>query len=177
MHWSDCVCVCVCLWFSAERVGGISYASDWRVGSQRLQTPRGSSTVWAEGPVRRQQEEEEKQRLQEEDAAAAKVTSASCSPCLTSHKSRSAWRDKLHSPKRWNILHGFLLMVAVCLCLCLCRQLDWRPEKKGEVRKRHEKVVIIRNMFHPSDFEVQGHTHMHTHPYKHTHTHTVHWGY
>ncbi|XP_030601906.1 17S U2 SnRNP complex component HTATSF1 [Archocentrus centrarchus] len=33
------------------------------------------------------------------------------------------------------------------------KQLDWRPEKKGEVRKRHEKVVIIRNMFHPSDFE------------------------
>ncbi|XP_044078186.1 HIV Tat-specific factor 1 [Siniperca chuatsi] len=33
------------------------------------------------------------------------------------------------------------------------KQLDWRPEKLGEVRKRHEKVVIIRNMFHPSDFE------------------------
>ncbi|KAF6715791.1 HIV Tat-specific factor 1 [Oryzias melastigma] len=33
------------------------------------------------------------------------------------------------------------------------KQLDWRPEKKGDVRKRHEKVVIIRNMFHPSDFE------------------------
>ncbi|XP_041864148.1 HIV Tat-specific factor 1 [Melanotaenia boesemani] len=33
------------------------------------------------------------------------------------------------------------------------RQLDWRPEKQGETRKRHEKVVIIRNMFHPSDFE------------------------
>ncbi|KAF7663547.1 hypothetical protein LDENG_00207960 [Lucifuga dentata] len=33
------------------------------------------------------------------------------------------------------------------------RQLDWRPEKQGEIRKRHEKVVIIRNMFHPSDFE------------------------
>ncbi|XP_070699212.1 17S U2 SnRNP complex component HTATSF1 [Pempheris klunzingeri] len=33
------------------------------------------------------------------------------------------------------------------------RQLDWRPEKAGEARKRHEKVVIIRNMFHPSDFE------------------------
>ncbi|KAM8834600.1 17S U2 SnRNP complex component HTATSF1 isoform 2-T2 [Synchiropus picturatus] len=33
------------------------------------------------------------------------------------------------------------------------KQLDWRPEKKGELRKRHEKVVIIRNMFHPSDFE------------------------
>ncbi|KAA8586782.1 17S U2 SnRNP complex component HTATSF1 [Etheostoma spectabile] len=33
------------------------------------------------------------------------------------------------------------------------KQLDWRPEKQGEVRKRHEKVVIIRNMFHPSDFE------------------------
>lgn len=60
-------------------------------------------------------------------------------------------------------------MVAVCLRLCLCRQLDWRPEKKGEVRKRHEKVVIIRNMFHPSDFEVQRDTHMHIHAYKHTH--------
>lgn len=33
------------------------------------------------------------------------------------------------------------------------KQLDWRPEKQGEVRKRHEKVVIIRNMFHPRDFE------------------------
>ncbi|XP_053502003.1 HIV Tat-specific factor 1 [Ictalurus furcatus] len=33
------------------------------------------------------------------------------------------------------------------------KQLDWRPEKKGEVRKRHERVVIIQNMFHPSDFE------------------------
>ncbi|XP_037604027.1 HIV Tat-specific factor 1 [Sebastes umbrosus] len=33
------------------------------------------------------------------------------------------------------------------------KQLDWRPEKQGDVRKRHEKVVIIRNMFHPSDFE------------------------
>ncbi|XP_071362129.1 17S U2 SnRNP complex component HTATSF1 [Trachinotus anak] len=33
------------------------------------------------------------------------------------------------------------------------KQLDWRPEKQGEARKRHEKVVIIRNMFHPSDFE------------------------
>lgn len=33
------------------------------------------------------------------------------------------------------------------------KQLDWRPEKQGDARKRHEKVVIIRNMFHPSDFE------------------------
>ncbi|XP_034168220.2 HIV Tat-specific factor 1 [Pangasianodon hypophthalmus] len=33
------------------------------------------------------------------------------------------------------------------------KQLDWRPEKKGEVRKRHERVVIIQNMFHPTDFE------------------------
>ncbi|XP_061755219.1 HIV Tat-specific factor 1 [Nerophis ophidion] len=33
------------------------------------------------------------------------------------------------------------------------KQLDWRPEKQGDVRKRHEKVIIIRNMFHPSDFE------------------------
>ncbi|XP_032993163.1 HIV Tat-specific factor 1 isoform X1 [Lacerta agilis] len=32
--------------------------------------------------------------------------------------------------------------------------LDWRPEKKdGSVRMRHERVIIIRNMFHPSDFE------------------------
>ncbi|XP_034297521.1 HIV Tat-specific factor 1 [Pantherophis guttatus] len=32
--------------------------------------------------------------------------------------------------------------------------LDWRPEKKGEkVRLRHEKVIVIRNMFHPNDFE------------------------
>ncbi|XP_069468902.1 17S U2 SnRNP complex component HTATSF1 [Ambystoma mexicanum] len=34
------------------------------------------------------------------------------------------------------------------------KQLDWRPEKKpGETRLRHERVIIIRNMFHPSDFE------------------------
>ncbi|KAM9326147.1 17S U2 SnRNP complex component HTATSF1 [Gastrophryne carolinensis] len=33
------------------------------------------------------------------------------------------------------------------------KQLDWRPEKKTENRKRHERVVIIRNMFHPKDFE------------------------
>ncbi|XP_054852868.1 HIV Tat-specific factor 1 [Eublepharis macularius] len=34
------------------------------------------------------------------------------------------------------------------------KQLDWRPEKKpGEVRMRHERVIIIRNMFHPKDFE------------------------
>nr|XP_056714982.1 HIV Tat-specific factor 1 [Euleptes europaea] len=34
------------------------------------------------------------------------------------------------------------------------KQLDWRPEKKeGEVRLRHERVIIIRNMFHPKDFE------------------------
>ncbi|CAL1573167.1 unnamed protein product [Knipowitschia caucasica] len=33
------------------------------------------------------------------------------------------------------------------------KMLDWRPEKQGDVRKRHEKVLIIRNMFHPSDFE------------------------
>uniref|UniRef100_UPI003F5FA392 17S U2 SnRNP complex component HTATSF1 n=1 Tax=Danio rerio TaxID=7955 RepID=UPI003F5FA392 len=33
------------------------------------------------------------------------------------------------------------------------KQLDWRPEKSGEVRKRHEKVIIIQNMFHPTDFE------------------------
>lgn len=44
-----------------------------------------------------------------------------------------------------------------------CRQLDWRPEKQGEIRKRHEKVVIIRNMFHPSDFEVQKKKDSHSH--------------
>lgn len=34
------------------------------------------------------------------------------------------------------------------------KQLDWRPEKKdNETRKRFEKVVIINNMFHPTDFE------------------------
>ncbi|XP_018410551.1 PREDICTED: HIV Tat-specific factor 1 [Nanorana parkeri] len=34
------------------------------------------------------------------------------------------------------------------------KQLDWRPEKKAnENRKRHERVIIIRNMFHPKDFE------------------------
>uniref|UniRef100_A0A8C5MZQ7 17S U2 SnRNP complex component HTATSF1 n=1 Tax=Leptobrachium leishanense TaxID=445787 RepID=A0A8C5MZQ7_9ANUR len=34
------------------------------------------------------------------------------------------------------------------------KQLDWRPEKKaGDARKRFERVVIIKNMFHPKDFE------------------------
>uniref|UniRef100_A0A8C5U8N3 17S U2 SnRNP complex component HTATSF1 n=1 Tax=Malurus cyaneus samueli TaxID=2593467 RepID=A0A8C5U8N3_9PASS len=34
------------------------------------------------------------------------------------------------------------------------KQLDWRPEKKdGSTRMRHERIVIIRNMFHPKDFE------------------------
>ncbi|XP_073497378.1 17S U2 SnRNP complex component HTATSF1 [Phyllobates terribilis] len=34
------------------------------------------------------------------------------------------------------------------------KQLDWRPEKKdNETRKRFERVVVIKNMFHPSDFE------------------------
>ncbi|CAM4729996.1 unnamed protein product [Leuciscus chuanchicus] len=33
------------------------------------------------------------------------------------------------------------------------KQLDWRPEKAMDARKRHEKVLIIQNMFHPSDFE------------------------
>ncbi|XP_036380777.1 HIV Tat-specific factor 1 [Megalops cyprinoides] len=33
------------------------------------------------------------------------------------------------------------------------KQLDWRPEKQGDLRKRHERVLIIKNMFHPRDFE------------------------
>ncbi|XP_049622562.1 HIV Tat-specific factor 1 [Suncus etruscus] len=34
------------------------------------------------------------------------------------------------------------------------KQLDWRPERKtGPSRMRHERVVIIKNMFHPTDFE------------------------
>lgn len=34
------------------------------------------------------------------------------------------------------------------------KQLDWRPERKdGSIRMRHERVVIIKNMFHPMDFE------------------------
>ncbi|XP_043830455.1 HIV Tat-specific factor 1 [Dromiciops gliroides] len=34
------------------------------------------------------------------------------------------------------------------------KQLDWRPEKNiGTTRMRHERVVIIKNMFHPKDFE------------------------
>ena len=53
---------------------------------------------------------------------------------------------------------GILSCGMVCVCPP-CRQLDWRPEKKGEVRKRFEKVVIIQNMFHPSDFEVRTHAH------------------
>lgn len=34
------------------------------------------------------------------------------------------------------------------------KQLDWRPEKKaGQSRLRHERVIILWNMFHPTDFE------------------------
>ncbi|XP_067404165.1 17S U2 SnRNP complex component HTATSF1 [Emydura macquarii macquarii] len=34
------------------------------------------------------------------------------------------------------------------------KQLDWRPEKKdATTRLRYERVVVIRNMFHPKDFE------------------------
>ncbi|XP_069758379.1 17S U2 SnRNP complex component HTATSF1 [Narcine bancroftii] len=34
------------------------------------------------------------------------------------------------------------------------KQLDWRPEKKaGQSRFRHERVVILKKMFHPKDFE------------------------
>ncbi|XP_034855908.1 HIV Tat-specific factor 1-like [Mirounga leonina] len=34
------------------------------------------------------------------------------------------------------------------------KQLDWRPERRaGPPRMRHERVVIIKNMFHPMDFE------------------------
>uniref|UniRef100_A0A671FFL6 17S U2 SnRNP complex component HTATSF1 n=1 Tax=Rhinolophus ferrumequinum TaxID=59479 RepID=A0A671FFL6_RHIFE len=34
------------------------------------------------------------------------------------------------------------------------KQLDWRPERRaGPSRMRHEQVVIIKNMFHPVDFE------------------------
>ncbi|XP_042830598.1 HIV Tat-specific factor 1 [Panthera tigris] len=34
------------------------------------------------------------------------------------------------------------------------KQLDWRPERTaGPSRMRHERVVIIKNMFHPMDFE------------------------
>ncbi|XP_066437918.1 17S U2 SnRNP complex component HTATSF1 [Eleutherodactylus coqui] len=33
------------------------------------------------------------------------------------------------------------------------KQLDWRPEKKNDSRKRFERVIIIKNMFHPNDFE------------------------
>ncbi|KAK2499152.1 hypothetical protein MC885_003379 [Smutsia gigantea] len=34
------------------------------------------------------------------------------------------------------------------------KQLDWRPERRaGSSRMRHERVVIIKNMFHPMDFE------------------------
>ncbi|XP_050997139.1 HIV Tat-specific factor 1 [Acomys russatus] len=34
------------------------------------------------------------------------------------------------------------------------KQLDWRPERRaGPSRMRHERVVILKNMFHPLDFE------------------------
>uniref|UniRef100_A0A4W3GVA5 17S U2 SnRNP complex component HTATSF1 n=1 Tax=Callorhinchus milii TaxID=7868 RepID=A0A4W3GVA5_CALMI len=34
------------------------------------------------------------------------------------------------------------------------KQLDWKPEKKlGEIRLRHQRVVVIKNMFHPKEIE------------------------
>jgi len=63
---------------------------------------------------------------------------------------------------------GIHFLCSVCVIytdvvagVLLSRQLDWRPEKQGDARKRHEKVVIIQNMFHPSDFEVSTQTHTH----------------
>ncbi|XP_012372803.1 HIV Tat-specific factor 1 [Octodon degus] len=45
-------------------------------------------------------------------------------------------------------IRGYKLHVEVA------KQLDWRPERRaGPSRMRHERVVIIKNMFHPSDFE------------------------
>lgn len=34
------------------------------------------------------------------------------------------------------------------------RLLDWRPDKLRGERFRHERVVIIKNMFDPKQFEV-----------------------
>lgn len=33
--------------------------------------------------------------------------------------------------------------------------LDWRPEKLPGIRPKHEKVVVIKNMFDPKEFEVR----------------------
>lgn len=45
--------------------------------------------------------------------------------------------------------------LSLLLLFCYIRQLDWRPERRaGPSRMRHERVVILKNMFHPTDFEV-----------------------
>lgn len=53
--------------------------------------------------------------------------------------------------------HKYETKFSFLFLLCRIRQLDWRPERRaGPSRMRHERVVIIKNMFHPMDFEVGG---------------------
>ena len=48
------------------------------------------------------------------------------------------------------IINYFLLL---SLFFYVYRLLDWRPEG-SEKKKRFEQVVIIKNSFHPDEFEV-----------------------
>lgn len=34
-----------------------------------------------------------------------------------------------------------------------CRLFDWRPDKMRGERSRHERIVIIKNLFDPSTFD------------------------
>lgn len=43
------------------------------------------------------------------------------------------------------------------LCLLLFRLFDWRPEKQRGDRAKHEKTVIIKNLFEPEMFEREVH--------------------
>lgn len=50
----------------------------------------------------------------------------------------------------------FKITIAVIPNNLILRLFDWRPEKKLEpaTRPKNEKVVVLKNMFSPKEFEV-----------------------
>lgn len=38
-------------------------------------------------------------------------------------------------------------------CIIYCRLFDWRPDKLRGERSKHEKVVIVKNLFDPAVFD------------------------
>lgn len=138
--------------FPAERVCSSCRAAFGWIWDSGLPTARGGSTIRTQRTVWRQQEEEKEQRVPQKAPAATKV------------RTFSSWILRLYlvNSDTWfnnALLNQHILCVAVNMSDTFViydfRQLDWRPEKAGEARKRHEKVLIIQNMFHPSDFEVR----------------------